>query len=327
VQSAIIAKTKEGLTVHVEMAPPGDTADWRDEEAFRARYRSRGYAVARGLLPADLMDEVVAAFRAEVKPYDGPILRQLTTNMEQHKFSAEGFMTNTILSVQDLVAERFQRFRRSSLEVLTHERVQRTLQVLLGEASKCVESMYFESSARGTITHADCHFMGASAPGEMVAAWYALEDIHPKAGRFYVMPESQLLGTDAPQFSHLKEFYRTYEACSMQIMSTFQDNTLAGNAALRIEQARMMTEGMAGFTFHAPMLQKGDVVFWGSRVLHGSLKPEELHHSRNSLTAHYIGRSRGYLQYGAPVELHLRTTNEMPVHHLRPVRSRARGPQ
>jgi phytanoyl-CoA hydroxylase len=324
VQSAINAKTKEGLTVQVEMAPPSDVVDWRDEEALRARYRGQGYVVARGLLPGPVMDEVVAAFRAEVKPYGGPILRQLTTRMEEHKFSAEGFMTNTILSVQDLVAESFENFRRTSLHVLTHERVQRVLENLLGEPSKCIESMYFESSARGTITHADCHFMDASIPGAMVAAWYALEDIHPRAGRFYLMPESHLLGTDAPQFAHLQDFYRKYEVCSREITNTFQDNTLAGNAARRIEHARMMSEGMAGFTFHAPMLQKGDVVFWSSRVLHGSLKPEEPQQSRNSLTAHYIGRSQGYIQYGAPVELHLRSVNGMPVHHLRPVRADVR---
>jgi phytanoyl-CoA hydroxylase len=317
----MIAKTKEGLTVRVETEPPADGVDWRDEAALRARYRGRGYVVARGLLPATLMDEVVAAFRAEVKPYGGPILRQLTTRMEVHAFSAEGFMTNTILSVQDLVADEFRTFRRSSLDVLAHERVQRVLGILLGEPSKCVESMYFESSARGTITHADCHFMDASVPGAMVAAWYALEDIHPRAGRFYLMPESHLLGAGAPQFAHLEEFYQKYEACSVKISNTFQGQTLAGNAAARIEHARMMAEGMAGFTFHAPMLQKGDVVFWSSRVLHGSLKPEEPQRSRNSLTAHYIGQSQGYVQYGAPAELHLRFVQGMPVHHLRPARA------
>jgi phytanoyl-CoA hydroxylase len=266
------------------------------------------------------MDEVIASFRAEVKTYTGPILRQLTVRMEPNRFSAEGFMTNTILSVQDLTDPRFTDFRRSSLAVLAHERVQRVLGNLIGEPTQCVESMYFESSARGTISHADCHFMDASAPGEMVAAWYALEDIHPRAGRFFIMPESHLLGTDAPKFAHLKEFYNAYEALSAKTTATFHDNSSSSNAALRIEHHKMLAQGLAGLSFYAPLMQKGDVVFWGSRVLHGSLKPEDPNHSRNSLTAHYIGQSRTYVQYGAPVPLNLQSVNGMPIHHLRPVR-------
>lgn len=319
-QTTIAAKTKEGLKVDVEMALPSDGPDFRNEDAVRSHYHEKGYVVARGLLPSDLMDDVVAAFRAEVKPFQGPILRQLSVRMEEHKLSAEGLMTNTILSVQDLVADSFKAFRRSSLEVLTHERVQRILEILIGEPAKCVESMYFESSARGTITHADSHFMDASDPGELVAAWFALEDIHPGAGRFYLMPESHLIGTDAPRFAHLKDVYRAYEALSVKTTGTFNDNTSQANAALRLEHARLLSRGLAELSFYAPMMQKGDAVFWGSRVLHGSLKPDEPGRSRNSLTAHYIGRSQDYVQYGAPAELHLQVVNGMPVHHLRPAR-------
>ncbi|HTG34993.1 MAG TPA: phytanoyl-CoA dioxygenase family protein [Thermoanaerobaculia bacterium] len=319
-QTRIAAKTKEGLKVDVEVALPGDGPDFRDEDAFRSHFGEKGYVIARGLLPSDLMDDVVAAFRAEVKPFQGPILRQLSVRMEEHKFSAEGLMTNTILSVQDLVADPFKAFQRSSLAVLTHERVQRVLESLIGEPVKCVESMYFESNARGTITHADGHFMDASVPGGMVAAWFALEDIHPGAGRFYLMPESQLLGTDAPRFAHLKDVYRAYEALSVKTTGTFHDNTSEANAALRVEHARLLARGLSELSFYAPMVQKGDAVFWGSRVLHGSLKPDEPGRSRNSLTAHYIGRSQGYIQYGAPAELHLQVINGMPVHHLRSAR-------
>ena len=175
-------KTKEGLAVDVEMEP-GRGPDWRDEQEFAAHYRDQGYVIARGLVPVALADEAVIAFEAEVKPFRGPILRQLTTRMEEHRFSPDGYMMNPILSVQDLSEEQFPAFRRSSLAVLTCPQVQRVLRGLAGEAVTCVESMYFESSARGTITHADGHFMDASVPGAMIASWYALEDIHAGAGR------------------------------------------------------------------------------------------------------------------------------------------------
>ncbi len=318
-QTLIATKTKEGLPVVVEAAPAGGP-DWRDGEAFGSHYRTQGYAVARGLIPSALAGEVVEAFDSEVKSYRGPILRQLSTRMEEHRFSAAGLMTNTILSVQDLTDERFAGFRRSSLEVLTHENVRQVLIVLAGEPVICVESMYFESSSRGTITHIDGHFMDASVPGAMIAAWYALEDIHPGAGRFYLMPESQLLGTDAPRFADLRSFWEEYEALSVRTARTFHSNTEETNAALRIQHARLLARGLTGLSFHAPVLEKGDVVFWSSQVLHGSLKPDEPHRSRSSLTAHYIPGSTGYVQYGSPAELHLHEVNGMPVHHMRPAR-------
>jgi phytanoyl-CoA hydroxylase len=316
-------KTKEGLPVDVEMEP-GRDPDWRDEQGFAAHYRDQGYVIARGLVPAALADEAVAAFEAEVKPFRGPILRQLTTRMEEHRFSPDGYMTNPILSVQDLSEEQFPAFRRSSLAVLTCPQVQRVLRSLAGEAVTCVESMYFESSARGTITHADGHFMDASVPGAMIASWYALEDIHAGAGRFYLLPQSQLLGTNTPPYAHLRAFWKEYEALSERTARTFNGNSEEANAALRIEHARLLARGLQDVSFYAPALKKGDVVLWSSRVLHGSLRPDAPQYSRSSLTAHYIPSSLGYVQYGQPTELYAREINGMAVHHLRPVRS-ARG--
>jgi phytanoyl-CoA hydroxylase len=318
-QTMITGKTKEGLPVLVE-TEPATGPDWRDDEAFGSHYRSQGYAITRGLIPSALADEVVATFQSEVKQYRGPILRQLSTRMEEHRFSAEGYMTNPILSVQDLADVRLAAFRRSSLAVLTHDNVQRVLRNLAGEPVTCVESMYFESSTRGTITHADGHFMDASVPGTMIAAWYALEDIHAGAGRFYLLPESQLLGTDAPRFAHLRSLWEQYGALSEKTARTFQGNTDETNAALRIEHARLLARALAGLSFYAPALKKGDAVLWSARVLHGSLKPDEPHRSRSSLTAHYIPRSHGYVQYGTTAELCPREVNGMAVHHLRPVR-------
>jgi hypothetical protein len=39
---------------------------------------------------------------------------------------------------------------------------------------------------------------------------------------------------------------------------------------------------------HAPVLEKGDVLFWNSMTVHGSLKTVDMKRSRKSLTAHYL---------------------------------------
>lgn len=320
-KAILTAQTKEGIPVLVQIDTHTDGPDWRDPQAFLAHFQGQGYVIARSLLPSDLMDNVVASFRAEVKPYTGTILRQLSVRMEQNKFSANGFMTNTILSVQDLTDQCFESFRHNSLNVLTHERVKTALEALVGEQVQCVESMYFESSARGTISHSDCHFMDSSAPGEMVAAWYALEDIHPCAGRFYIMPESHLFSTEAPKFAYLKDLYNEYEEIAYKTSSSFYNNSPTTNASLRIQYHKVLEKCLASLSFIAPVMKKGDVVFWRSQVLHGSLSPEDLSHSRNSLTAHYIGQSKQYIQYGNPVHINAQTVNGMSVHCLRPIGS------
>jgi len=310
----LTAQTKEGIPVFIEMDTLNNSPDWRDSHAFLAHFQRQGYVIARNLLPLDLIDNVVASFRAEVKTYTGTILRQISVRMEPNKFATNGFMTNTILSVQDMTEPCFESFRRNSLDILTHERVKTILKSLVGEPVQCIESMYFESSARGTIPHSDCHFMDSSVPGEMVAAWYALEDIHPRAGRFYIMAESHLFGTEAPKFAQLKEFYNEYEEIASKISGSFHDNSSATNAALRIEYHKILAKCLTGLSFNAPLMKKGDVVFWGSRLLHGSLSPEDSSRSRNSLTAHYIGESKQYIQYGKPIPINAQVVNSMLVH-------------
>jgi phytanoyl-CoA hydroxylase len=38
----------------------------------------------------------------------------------------------------------------------------------------------------------------------------------------------------------------------------------------------------------APALNKGDVLFWHSKTIHGSLETRQPEHSRSSFTAHWL---------------------------------------
>jgi phytanoyl-CoA hydroxylase len=46
----------------------------------------------------------------------------------------------------------------------------------------------------------------------------------------------------------------------------------------------------------APVMDKGDVLFWNSRTIHGSLDSQDASHSRSSITCHAIPKSRRFLQ-------------------------------
>src|SRR5258708_19432794 len=63
---------------------------------------------------------------------------------------------------------------------------------ILGEPGKLVQSMYFEGNPV-TWAHQDTYYLDAEQIGRMTAAWFAMEDIAPGAGRFFIYPKSHLI--------------------------------------------------------------------------------------------------------------------------------------
>ena len=55
--------------------------------------------------------------------------------------------------------------------------------------------MYFDKNA-GTPPHQDGYYLDTLPVGNLTAAWIALEDIDERAGRFYVVPNSQSINFD-----------------------------------------------------------------------------------------------------------------------------------
>jgi phytanoyl-CoA hydroxylase len=47
---------------------------------------------------------------------------------------------------------------------------------------------------------------------------------------------------------------------------------------------------------HAPILNQGDVLFWNSWTIHGSLDSQDTNRSRSSITCHAIPNKKKFLQ-------------------------------
>ena len=243
------------------------------DPAYAAYFQREGYVVARGLLPAELCDAARAAFLSEVKPYGGHIYRQATANPERHVMSPSGFMLNSILNIQSLSAQLFPSFRALGLVLLTHPNMQRAVTPLLGDDATVVQTMYFEGNP-ATWAHQDAYYLDATEPGRMVAAWVAVEDIAPGAGRFFVYPRSHLIdmaknGGDFDIAFH----HDRYKQLVLDVIRSH------------------------GLELRAPFLRKGDVLFWAAKTIHGSLATTTPERSRSSFTAHYIPRATRLLQY------------------------------
>lgn len=259
----------------------------------RAYFEEEGYVVLRGLVPLASCRAVRERFAAEMRPSRAYILRQANMRYERHHFGEHGFMMNPIFNVQDLETRRFAAFKRAALDVLTHSAVQDAAAALLGRRPMLVQSMYFEGNPE-TWPHQDTYYQDSDEPDGCVAAWFALEDIDAGAGRFFVYP-----GT------HRMKVTRNAGAFDFAF---HHDNYKRHMGALMAEGA---------YQCRIPFMAAGDVLFWGSRTVHGSCRTVRPDRSRSSLTAHYLREGSRMVQFHSRYkELNLKRYNGVPINHL-----------
>jgi phytanoyl-CoA hydroxylase len=265
-----IPETLEEDAPYFSAGAPGALAD------ARAYYEQQGYVVLRGLIPKALCGEVRAVFDAEARHTPIPMLRQKNMRYERNEFDASGFLTNPIFNLQDLGSGALGGFRAAVLDILTHRVTAAATAFLLGaDRSMVIQSMFFEAPA-GTWAHQDSYYQdSAEGLGGCVAGWFALEDIDAGGGRFYVCPGSH---RNAPLLRNEGEY-----------------NFATGHEAYQHGMLEMIRSH--GLSFSAPFLAAGDVLFWNSLTVHGSLPASRPGVSRASLTAHYLRDGDAMLQF------------------------------
>ena len=245
----------------------------------------------RGLLQATDCERIRRAFADEVKPYPGFLYRQTTARAERNQVNAHGHVMNPLVNLQDLDRQRFARLRRHALDAFTAPSVVAALRAVFGEDPKLVQSMYFEGNS-ATWAHQDTYYLDSERIGTMAAAWFALEDIHPGAGRFYVYARSHRIdlaknGGDFDVAFH----HDRYKKLIVELIRT-----------QRLE-------------LRAPALEAGDVLLWNAKTIHGSLPSRGTTNTRQSLTAHYIPRSHRFLSLQSFIRpLRLIEHNGIQVH-------------
>lgn len=262
-----------------------------DELAIHNYYQREGYVVIRNLIPSQLCEQARLTFEQEVKPYDGYMYRQTTSGSpEKHIFTDFGYVLNSILNIQDLNTKTFPQFREVGLSVITHSNIYDAVKTILGEPGKLVQSMYFEGNP-STWAHQDTYYLDSTQVGRMTAAWIAVEDIQPGAGRFYVYPGSHNIdmvkngGDFDVAFNHSK-----YKSLILDIIKKY------------------------GLECRAPAMRRGDVLFWSAKTIHGSLETTQPSYSRCSFTAHFIPETAGFLQFQSIEKpLNLRKINRFQV--------------
>jgi phytanoyl-CoA hydroxylase len=281
-----------GGTISIPGSPAEDRAYFRSLDAGALDYlKEEGYVVIRGLLTSALCAGIRRAFTQEIKPYAGFLYRQTTARAERNRFNAHGHVMNPLLNLQDLDSQRFGSLRHRALDAFTAPGMVSALRAVFGEDPKLVQSMYFEGNS-ATWAHQDTYYLDSERVGSMLAAWIALEDIHPGAGRFYVYARSHSIDLAKNGGDFDVAFH--HDRYKNLIVNLIRERRLE---------------------LRAPALAAGDVLFWNAKTIHGSLGTHGTTNTRQSLTAHYIARSHRFLQLQSRIKpLALSEHNGILVH-------------
>jgi phytanoyl-CoA hydroxylase len=223
-------------------------------------YRENGYFVFRGLLPSAEIDRLLAQFRKDVLSSKDYFFRQNTDQWEKNIITSGGFAKQSFLNPHHLT--NYREFSERCLDIYCLPEVRKALSAVTERPSHALtQSMFFDANT-GTEPHQDYYYLDSVPAGNLLAGWFALEDIQEQAGRFYVFPKSHKITFDLN-----KDEAVSNEAYLKKIAKWFEEN----KSSLR-----------------APALKKGDVLFWNSKTIHGALPTTNGAYSRKSLTAHYL---------------------------------------
>lgn len=268
--------TPRGLSVSVPEIPTEDPSpkfSAHDISSIKAYYELNGYVIVKNLFRSQDCDAIRVLWDKEVKPSTEFIYRQATAKAERHIVNSKGWVMNPILNLQSINPRSFPRFRQYAISsFFASKALSQVFSCLIGASPKIVQSMYFEGNS-ATWEHQDSYYLDSESIGEMSAAWIALEDIKAQAGRFFICPGSHKIQLDDHGlYNNIAENHESYIA---SVVSKIKE--------LNLE-------------IRAPILNKGDVLFWNAWTIHGSLDSQDETHSRSSITCHVIPESKQLLQ-------------------------------
>jgi phytanoyl-CoA hydroxylase len=274
-----ILLTPGGLPVEAPENSVEDTAKRFSLDEMQeacAFYKENGYVIIAKLFQEATCDNMVSEWAASIKRYSGHIYRRVNGKAEKNIFNNAGWVMNPVINPQSMDSRSFKKFRSLiTNDVLCSYGLQEFFKRLIGSEHKITQSLYFEGN-ESTPEHQDSFFVDSEDEGEMVGAWIALEDINADAGRSFLCPMSHLL--------NLKFDYSSQKA--------EENNRRYLNEIVNSIRSKK-------YQIIAPCLGKGDVIFWGSKTIHGSLEGISSTHSRSSITCHAISLSKNLLQLQA----------------------------
>ncbi len=247
-------------------------------EAIKAHYDEYGYVVIENAIPIEKITEffqVYETFKASKNYY---FLSQDTNQIEKLEVNYQGFIEHSILNPIDLVFQ--ETFNQAALDIIANPVISQLLTTLSHRQKHIIwQTMFFDKST-GTVPHQDHYYLDSDPPGNLIACWFALEDIHSDAGAFFVVPKSQK-GQLIARNSHIKDF-SDHEEYVEKIQTLIREQN---------------------YTPQPMLLKKGSVLLWHPFLIHGAFPNMNPQHSRKSLTTHFLPEGYSRLGQNLPIQI------------------------
>ena len=227
---------------------------------LRGEYLENGYLIIRNLICPNLIDNCLAEIE-NCKKNPPLVYTQSTHKWQNLEVDEYNLIKESILNPSTLGT--IKPLSKSIKKIIYSPEVYDQLENLFDKSklSKICswQDMLFDRST-GTIPHIDSWYLDTYPRGNLIGAWFALEDIQKENGSFYVFPKTHNLNwSNTFGMSH-EEFVKH--------IKIYTEKHLSQKKEL--------------------YLKKGDVVFWNSLLIHGSTKQIQEGLSRKSLTSHYF---------------------------------------
>ena len=235
-----------------------------DPKAF---FDAQNYVICRGATDIGLIDQLVGMYEREIVPSRRTYLRQ-SGRWERNTLTEAGGVQNCFLNPHAYRQGRNGQLADTMLRLLSNPSVRQALGEMSGRGPvfSLFQTMLFDHSV--TPAHQDWIYLDSRPNGHLIAAWFALEDTVPEGIRFYVVPGTQDF---VPQAKYVRDPSRSIHGLYEELLAEIRRHTVE-----------------LGVPPYAPPLKKGDIFFWGSRIVHGSVAGTDPLRRRRSIAAHFV---------------------------------------
>ncbi|MGF1588760.1 MAG: phytanoyl-CoA dioxygenase family protein [Pleurocapsa sp.] len=232
-------------------------------------YQCQGYVVIKNLLSHQKIDYFIKQYE-KIKRNKFFIYYSQSLHVPlRPKITPEGFIEESMERVQDL--KFFPSFSQAALKCLIDRQISDVLGILSGSSSHTLwQNMFFDKST-GTVEHQDHYYLDTDPPGNLIGVWYALEDIHPESGCFFVIP-----GSHKGSLISRK---------NLSLIDKKTKTIVPEHDQMRKKIINLIRE--KNYKYQALPLDKGDVLFWHPYTIHGAYQNKNTQFSRKSFTAHF----------------------------------------
>jgi len=227
-------------------------------------FLEQNYIICRNALSLDQIDKLVNLYDSWILETSSLKFLRQSGNWESTEFTDVGGVRNCFLNPHSYELSLTGDLSHLILTLIEGSKTCHALSEISEYPNyDLYQTMMFDHTT--TRPHQDWIYLDSRPNGRLIAAWMALEDTFEDGIRFFVYPGTQNFQPTATY--SFSSNHTTFDPFLKEI-----DDLIASSK----------------YEIYAPPLKKGDIFFWGSRIIHGSISGTNPSRRRKSIAAHFV---------------------------------------